>query len=695
MIESTQDSQALYEMPDVMTDKDWLDVAKRAYADSDTYLDTGLRKRFERNYALALSRHPSGSKYYTDSYKHRSKVFRGKTAAAIRRNLSACAVALFSTQDVVSIQAEDDSKPEQVLSAKACDLLQNYHLTESIPWYRTVVGAYREAQTVGVVCSKQWWKYETVEVEGEEITVQDVPCVELIPIENIRISPAADWLNPIDTSPYTILVTPMYVGDIKERMKLDWLEATDDEISHAMNDDEYDSIRGERESNKPDSKAEKVSVKDQDLGWVREVFVNHKGVWMHYYTLGDSVLLSEPQMVIESYPHCKDNRPPLRWGVAEVEPHVVYPQSMVERVEGTQIQANEIANQRFDNVQQVLNTRKIVKRGANVDYRSLLKNVPGAVTLADDVSAVQELPGKDVTASAYNEQNMINMDFDELSGTFSTASVATNRQLNETVGGMQLLSGNSNVQTEFTLRTFVESWVEPVMRDMVEMIKTYEENDRIQKVTGMPISHYDLQQPVVVRVNVGFGATDPTMKVNKLMFGMEMLRRILADPNMKSLGLNPEEIGSEIMGAIGYKDATRFIPGLKTDEDPQVKALKQQIQELQQQLQNDTAKTAMQKEIEQLKAQNDIQVEQMRMQDNAEERRVRERLAQLDLQKEAAKLAQQEGVEVKKILAMLSGKEMDNKARAEVQQRKQADDLKAKLHTMKIMPEKSSGHWPG
>ena len=36
-----------------------------------------------------------------------------------------------------------------------------------------------------------------------------------------RFDPAADWTDPINTSPYLIRLVPMYVDDVLERMELE------------------------------------------------------------------------------------------------------------------------------------------------------------------------------------------------------------------------------------------------------------------------------------------------------------------------------------------------------------------------------------------------------------------------------------------------------------------------------------------
>ena len=80
--------------------------------------------------------------------------------------------------------------------------------------------------------------------------------------------------------------------------------------------------------------------------------------------------------------------------------------------------------------------------------------------------------------------NNLNVDFDELAGVFSPSSVQTNRQLNETVGGMQMLQGGTNATTEFDLRVWVETWAEPALRQMCALIKHYESDKTAIAIAG-------------------------------------------------------------------------------------------------------------------------------------------------------------------------------------------------------------------
>ena len=138
----------------------WLRLAEDAYTSSTSYLDSNYRRQWERNLSLFQSQHPSGSKYHTSQYTHRSRLFRPKTRSAIRTNEAAVAAAFFATEDVVSVYPQNDSDPEQRASAIILKHLLQYRLTKTIPWFQTLVAAYQEALVFGSVISHQYWDYK-------------------------------------------------------------------------------------------------------------------------------------------------------------------------------------------------------------------------------------------------------------------------------------------------------------------------------------------------------------------------------------------------------------------------------------------------------------------------------------------------------------------------------------------------------
>jgi hypothetical protein len=269
-----------------------------------------------------------------------------------------------------------------------------------------------------------------------------------------------------------------------------------------------------------------------------------------------------------------------------------------------------------------MNKRYHIRRDRNIDLDALFRSVPGgAVEMDDPDQDVRVVETRDVTGSAYAEQDRINMDFDELQGNFSTSTVQGARSLNETVGGMNLLAGNSSTIAEYTLRTFSETWVERTLKQLLRLEQYYETSPIILAVAGqeaqnlMPQFNTDemmdelLRQEVILKVNVGLNATDPMRKVQNLLFGINTLAQFPGVPER----INLPEITKEVFGQLGYKDGSRFINSTEQD-DPRIKELQAQLQELQNVIATDQQKTQGRMQIEQVKSEGDKEVAQIRAQ---------------------------------------------------------------------------------
>lgn len=603
----------------------WLQMAQNAYQTSTDFIDSSLRRQWERNLDAFNSKHASGSKYGSDAYKYRSKIYRPKTRSVIKRGESAVAMAFFSTQDAVHVSPSNENDKAQRISAEVNDALLNFRLTQTLPWFKTLLGAYQDAETMGAVVSKQAWRYE-VDKAGQ--IKKDEPEVVLFPLENLRLDPGADWLDPINSSPFLIHMIPMYVGDVKQRMLEDsnkdgapiWRPLTDGQLMSGLKDD-YNTVRMARVGrDKTDPKNTTTAITDFSIVWVHENIMRIDGDDVVYYTLGTQHILSDPVPISDIY---LGNERPFVLGSTSIEVHKMIPAGVPEVVEGLQIEANDIANQRLDNVKLVLNRRYFAKRGANIDFRSLTRNVPGSVTQMDDINTeIRSEAPPDVTSSAYAEQDRINVDFDELAGSFSPGSVATNRKLGETVGGMEMMNEGANAMTEYKIRIFAETWVEPVLRQMIKLEQAYETDVAVLAMAGKKAQLYkkygmvymmpeNLGGDLLARVNVGFGSTNPEKRIKKLSIGLGTIAQYFPQVVAQA---DVSEIVSEVFGALGYKDGERFFPGLDAEgQDPRIQQLTQQIQQLQQQLQGRQAEKQMDNQAK-------LQIEQMRQQGGDKDR---------------------------------------------------------------------------
>lgn len=601
-------------------DATWLSLARNAYESGKNWFDSSIRKQVERNYDLFHSQHPAGSKYHTETYAKKSKLFRPKTRAMVRRSEAATAIAFFGTQDAVHVSAINDTNADQRDAAEVHNAILNYRLDDPrMFWFQTVIGASQDAYVQGTVISKQVWHYQTrktpvaevyEEADGtntfefvtDEEVMHDKPCVILVPIENLRVDPAAAWYDPINTSPYLVELVPTYIYEVHAKMretnprtgKKVYRGYTDNLLGFAIQQD-WDSIRRARETDRVDRYEADSYVNEFQTVWVHKNIIRVGDRDYCYDTLGTELVLSDPEPMEEVYPHTRGRYRPYAFGTAVVEAHKLYSTAPVQITEPLQEEINDLANLRMDNIRLALLKRYFYRRGMGVDLPTLLRNVPGSAIAMTSTEDVKETQPQDVTSSSFEEHNRLALDFDEVSGNFSSASVGTNRQLNETVGGMSLLSSDAAQLKEYEIRTFSETWLEQVVRQLVDMEATFEDDaevlENVAGRTGLPLERIMqvIGKRTAVKANVGFNSTNPEKRVGKLMLALEALAKFMPQTLQD---LDAAELVKEIFGAVGYRDGARFFPKLAAggQEDPRVRQLQEQVAQLMQYIETEQVK---------------------------------------------------------------------------------------------------------
>ena len=673
---------------------DWLDIARSAFETSDSWFDASVRKSIERNIAHFNNTHAPGSKYFSDAYKFRARGFRPKTRSVLRKRDASAAKALFSTSDVVTVSAENDGDEAQVLSAEICQELLQYRLENTVPWYKIAIGAFQDANVAGVCISHQCWDYTEITdrepamddqggyvmdemgepVYNERYTrVKDTPRIELRPVENIRFSPSADWDDPLGTSPYIIDQMPMEIGEVKERGVADlknpvpWFEVDDAALQQGLTTD-YDSLRSQRSKGRQDANDVQHSFTDFDTVWVHRNIIHKNGRDWVYYTLGVHFRLSDPVPLEVEYPWLAPGERPYVLGVSNIESHKNYPESLSGLSAPLQQEANDINNQRRDNVMLVLNRRYFAKRGSSIDFRSLSRNVPGSVTLMDDLADVKSETMPEVTGSSYQEQDRVNMDFDEIAGSFSNSSVGSNRQLNETVGGMELLSGNSDELTEFDLRTWVTTWVEPVLKQVIKLEQYYESDEAILSVVSNKVGLWQrygmdritdrlLMGSMTVEVDVGFGSTNPNQRIQRIVNGMGAVFNIVPEMRGRMGEKGAEAVVKEIFGAMGFRSTERFFPPADPNNPPQPQV------DPRMELEKFKAEAAQQRE--QMKAELEQMKIESKMQSEDQERKLKYVLAQMERDGDVMELAGKRELSIENIKAKLGESAMKERGQNE------------------------------
>jgi hypothetical protein len=541
----------------IANDEQLIETARTIYRASTDYIDSNITTTWETNLAHFLGEHKPSSKFRANSYK-RSRVFRPKTRSMTKASEAALTNAMFSTLDVLDVQPEDPTDDIQVASAAINKEMLQYRLDRKIKWYQTVVGAFQSSQVYGLCISMQRWDYHVdtdvvpameggqyitdddgnlMGYETQKVRKDDL-VVDLIAPENFRFDPMCDWRDPCGTSPYLIYMMPIYAINALEKM-----EQTDQKTGQpiwrkyalgellATRKKWYDRTRQAREGRERIDPADDQASSAYSTLWAHMNIVNINGDDMVYWTMGTELVLTDPMLLTEAFPHLREGERPFTVGFSTIEAFRNYPAGDVEQASGLQEEINIVANQRLDNVKLVLNKRYYVRRGSQVDLDALIRNVPGGgVMMNDPEKDVHTVDTRDVTGSSYQEQDRLSIELDELTGSFSQTSVQSNKNLNETDALiLSLASKKAGLYQRFGLDEITDEL---------------------------------LMQEMTVRVNVGVGNTDPQKRVEKLMYATKNTASL---PGMAQR-MKSSELADEIYGTLGYNDASRFY---RTDEEQQ------------------------------------------------------------------------------------------------------------------------------
>ncbi len=612
-------------------DEHWLRMAQNNYSASTDFFDANTRQRLEEAMALYRNQHAPGSKYNTDAFAKRSKLFRPKTRAAVQKLEAAACIAFFSTQDMISCAPPNTGDPQQVAEAGVQNSLLNYRLRTTMNWFQIVVGAVQDASRQGLVIARTEWEWRegkryfevTDPVTGDKMyetetfVRRDTPKITMVPLENLRFDPGCNWIDPIESSPYLIEMVPYYIAEIREmtknsRSKIKWRELSDEQLMSGMKH-EYDSIRAKREGNRGDRYDRRNSINEYSQVWVHHNIVRIENEDYFYMTIGNEVMLCDPIPLVLIDPRGYRG---YVCGTASIEAHNPTPEGAVTKGKPVQEEINEVANVRMDNVKMAAMGRYFVRRTSGVDMDALGRFVPGSsVSMGNINTDVKWDKPPEVNRSAYEEHNLLQLEYDDLMGNFTGASVGANRQMNETVGGMNLLGEGANQITELQLRTLVETFYEPLCGQTLDLIRLWETDVTVAEVVGQELGlqvkqvFKALNRPTRVSVNFGFGSTNPMKRVEKMSVGLGAVATYF--PRLIE-SANQAEIAGEIFGALGFSNVDRFFPSLsKKGMDPQVKQLQDQVAQLTQMVEGRQLEFQSRERIAQITAESRIQIAQI------------------------------------------------------------------------------------
>ena len=579
---------------EIWSDAWLLQKAEEIHEKSVSYMDANITNTWERNLAFFNNEHAPGSMYRRQDFR-RSRTFRPKTRANVKQSEAALANAAFSTLNAVQVSPVNPKDPNQAIAAGIRKALMEHRLQYRMPWFLTVQGAFQNTKVYGICISEQYWDYhEDTDIvpendefgepirdeEGyalgteQRIVRRDKLVCDLVEPENFLFDPMCDWRNPADTSPFIVRKYPMYAGEALEMMERNdvktkrpaWRPYTLAEIL-ATRRDFYHRTRQAREGR------QRVDPADLDRGnefssvWAHRNIVRINGTDYEYWTMGTELILTDPVPLKEVCPHLREEERPFVVGFSSIEAHRNYPSGDVEQGAPLQSEINMVANQRLDNVKLVLNKRYFVRRGSQVDLDALIRNTPGGGVMMNDTEKdVNVVNTPDVTGSSYQEQGVLSQEYDDLVGGFNPAG-----QQEQSVAGKQMGAATAGAVNDYGIKIFIETWYEPVLRQLDRLIGMYETDETLIQIAGDAAGAFDKMgvdqipdsiflEHLNVHVDIGMGNTDPMRKAERLIFATTQTAQL---PGM-AMRIKGKQIADAIYGSVGYRDSSQFI---MTDEE--------------------------------------------------------------------------------------------------------------------------------
>lgn len=609
-----QDPQPFDERP---SDSEFLRMVQEADAQALHYVNQVNRASWERSYHAYNQEHFSDSKYKSRDYSNRSKFFIPKSRTAVRKDMAATAASLFGSVDAVNCMPGNESDPVQRASAALVKELVNYRTDRSsgkasMAWFHTAMGARQTSLLTGICLSKQYWKLELKRTGSEDVNDEetgqkvqrdvwgpdiDRPECDLMPPENFVIDPAADWRNPAQDAAYIILKYPMRLDEIRRKQRdprNPWKELPDSVLKTGDEGQQMQmqSIRRAREQGL-DRFDETQTARNFGIIWVWETFVRAAGQDWCFFSIGSKALLTDPAPVEETYPEQAGERP-LAMGYGAMEAFRIFPMSNVESWRMLQQESNDIRNLSLDALKQNIMPVTKVVRGKNVDLDQLKRRGQGSSIMVSNKDDVTWEQTPTFPNSVVEMAQKLDIEFDDLSGQQNYGTINDNNTLGKTLGGLKLAAGAANAVQEFDIRIWIETWVEPVLSQIVKLEQFYESDETVLELCGErakllqkhgmnKITDDMLEKSVAVRVNAGLGAGDPQQRLAKFQSAVQVampLLQLSPDFATQKVVMDWEAVMEEVFGAAGYRDGgKRFVKAGEGQPQnptmqPQIDALK-------------------------------------------------------------------------------------------------------------------------
>ena len=217
----------------------------------------------------------------------------------------------------------------------------------------------------------------------------------------------------------------------------------------------------------------------------------------------------------------KDSHP-FDWGIAfsqfcrvdEEDAIRSYGASYIEPMIAIQKQFIATRNQQMDAIYKQLNPRIMVSRNAGLRDDDLLSN--NAKIVVNDLSEIKELPLPNISQSIFDVEKL-DEELQEVGGLPKFAQGIASKTDPKSATGVSLMQESGNATIDDIVTTFNESFFEPFVRRIVNLIYKYKISDKFKGVDRDEILKLN------IKINAGMGVANKDMKINGIQSAKQSL----------------------------------------------------------------------------------------------------------------------------------------------------------------------------
>ncbi len=367
---------------------------------------------------------------------------------------------IFNTRPIISVQARQGANEDL---AKVMERLLEYQLDdERLEFFSKVLEFFKECVIYGTSFLKVIPRFGDDDlVSFNYIDVEPIDLFNIFPdyrATSIRRMKYIIQLSYMDLDDLQTLETQGFYKDVKK---------VEDQLENAINVDEY--------------KRERLT----DIGILDEYGfdANRKIVEvLEYWDKNKIYTIGARKVILKEEDNPFDGLLPFLMARYIPVQHELYGIGIPEIAEDLQTELNTVRNQRMDNVNLIINRMFIANKYADINLDQLV-SYPGNVILTNDINAIQALDTRDVTKSAYMEEEIIKQDIDNSTGNYSYARGAPPER-RETATGIVRLQQASDVRFDTVVKMLEFTVIRHIAKMFLWLDYQFLPKEELEKILG-------------------------------------------------------------------------------------------------------------------------------------------------------------------------------------------------------------------